>query len=107
MSKEDGKFVDWREEAEFWDSTDTAALIEEEEGEWVGPGRVRAAPGLCRQCGAQMERRRLDVSMAHGRIVLHKAEFYVCPRCGARTLSSDRQEFFAWPEKTPAETIHP
>jgi hypothetical protein len=108
MSKKDGpEFVDWQEEAEFWDATDTTVLIKEEEGEWVGPGRVRAAPGLCRQCGAQMELRRLDVSMAHGRIVLHEAEFYVCSRCGARVLSPDRQEFFAWPKKTSAETIHP
>jgi ribosomal protein L40E len=93
MKIEIPEFTDWKEEAEFWDRTDTAPLMEEEEGEWVGPGRIRPTPGLCRRCGARMERHRLDVAIAHGRITLREVEFYVCPRCGARTLPPERQEF--------------
>jgi DNA-directed RNA polymerase subunit RPC12/RpoP len=93
--------TNWKSEAEFWDRTDTASLMEDEEGEWVGPGHVRPAPGLCQRCGAQMERHRLDVNIAHGRIILHETEFYVCPRCGARALPPDRQEFVAWSERMP------
>ncbi len=96
------EFADWKEEAEFWDRTDTASLMEMEEGEWVGPGRIKPAPGLCRRCGARMEPHCLDVSIAHGRIILHEAVFYVCPRCGARTLPPDRQEFVVWSERLPA-----
>ncbi len=96
------EFTDWKEEAEFWDHTDTAPLMEEEEGEWVGPGHIQTAPGLCRRCGARMERHRLAVTIAHGRIILHEAEFYVCSRCGARALPPDRQEFVVWSERVPA-----
>jgi ribosomal protein L40E len=101
------EFTDWKEEAEFWDRTDTAPLMEEEEGEWVGPGHIQTAPGLCRRCGTRMERHRLDVTIAHGRIILHEAEFYVCPRCGARTLPPDRQEFVVWSERVPAPEATP
>ena len=99
MKIEIPEFMDWKSEAEFWDRTDTASLIEDEEGEWVGPGRVKAAPDLCRRCGAQMERHRLDVNIARGRIILHETEFYICPRCGSRALPPDRQEFVAWSER--------
>jgi ribosomal protein L40E len=95
MNLEIPEFADWKEEAEFWDHTDTAPLMEEE-GEWVGPGRVKSAPGLCRRCGAQMQRQRQDVIIAHGRLVLHEADLYICPRCGAYALPSDRQEFVVW-----------
>lgn len=108
MTIEIPEFTDWKEEAEFWDRTDTAPLMAEEEGEWIGPGRIKPVPGLCRRCGARMERYRLDVTIAHGRITLREVEFYVCPRCGYRTLPPDSQEFIAWsegaltPETTPA-----
>lgn len=42
-----------------------------------------------------MELRRLDIGIAHERLRLHEVEFYVCPRCGARSLPPDRQDFFA------------
>ncbi len=93
------EFKNWKEEAEFWDRTDTAPLMEEAEGEWVGPGRVKSAPGLCQHCGAHMESHHLDISIAHGRIVLREAAFYVCSRCGARTLPPARQEFVVWSER--------
>ena len=44
-------FEDWKEEAEFWDRTDTAPLMEDEEGEWVGPRHIEPAPGLLPQAG--------------------------------------------------------
>jgi hypothetical protein len=44
MKIEIPEFADWKEEAEFWDRIDTASLMEEEEGEWIGPGRVKPAP---------------------------------------------------------------
>jgi ribosomal protein L40E len=98
MTIEMPEFKTWEEEADFWDRTDTAPWMEKEEGEWIGPGRVQAAVGLCRRCGARMELRHLDVAVARGRIILHSVEFYVCPRCEARTLPPDRQEFIAWEE---------
>jgi ribosomal protein L40E len=107
MKIEIPEFADWKEEADFWDRTDTALLMEEEEGEWVGPGHIRPAPGLCRRCGARMERYRLDVTIAHGRITLREVEFYVCPRCGARTLPPDSQEFIAWSEGVPTPETTP
>lgn len=57
MKIEIPEFTDWKEEAEFWDRTDTTSLMEEEEGDWIGPGRVKPAPGLCGRCGARMEYR--------------------------------------------------
>ncbi len=96
MKIEIPEFTDWKKEAEFWDSTDTAPLMEAEKGEWVGPGHIKPALGLCRRCGAQMELHHLDIAIAHGRITLREVEFYVCPRCGARTLPPDKQEFVAW-----------
>jgi hypothetical protein len=42
------EFKSWKAEAEYWDQTDASFMLEEE-GEWVGPGVVRAAPDLCRQ----------------------------------------------------------
>lgn len=102
MRLEIPEFTDWKEEAAFWDNLDTAGLMAEEEGEWVGPGRVRPTPGLCQQCGGQMERFHLDVSMAHGRIILHEVGFFVCPHCGARSLLPDRQEFMTWSAEEPA-----
>jgi len=105
MKIEIPEFTDWKEEAEFWDRTDTMSLMEEEEGEWIGPGRVKPAAGLCGRCGARMERHRLDMSIAHGRIILHETEFYVCPRCGARALPPDTQEFVAWSEGVPISEV--
>jgi len=109
MKLEIPEFKDWKEEADFWDKVDTAPLMEEEEGEWLGPGWIQPAPGLCRRCGAQMNRHRTDVSVAHGRIMLHEVEFYVCPRCGAQTLPPERQEFVVWTEAavetTTRETV--
>ena len=107
MKIEIPEFTDWKEEAEFWDHTDTVGLMEEEDGEWIGPGRIKPAPGLCRRCGARMERHCLDISIARGRIVLHEAEFYVCPRCGARALPPDRQEFVIWSEVSSALETSP
>jgi hypothetical protein len=101
------EFADWKEEAKFWDRTDTTLLMEEEEGEWVGPGRIKPATGLCRCCGARMERYRLDVTIAHGHITLRGVEFYVCPHCGARTLPPDSQEFVAWSEGVPTPETTP
>jgi YgiT-type zinc finger domain-containing protein len=91
-------FADWREEAEFWDQTDTAPFIENEEGEWIGPGRVQAAPNLCPNCGNQLERHFVDVTIAHGRIILHAVEMYSCPHCGMRRLPEETQDFVAWSE---------
>jgi len=101
MTIEIPEFTNWKEEAEFWDHTDTAPLMEEEEGEWVGPGRVTPTSGLCRRCGARLERYRRDMVIAHGRITLYEVELYVCPRCGFRALPPDRQEFVAWSETVP------
>lgn len=99
------EFANWKEEAEYWDRTDASFMLEEE-GEWVEPGRVRAALDLCRRCGAQMALRRLDIQLAHGRLTLHEVEFYVCPRCGAKTLPPQGQELFAWREaKAPSMAI--
>jgi hypothetical protein len=91
-------FPSWKEEAEFWDKTDTASFIEDEEGEWVGPGAVHAAADLCTSCGAQTERQYVNVTIAHGRIMLHSVEMYICPRCGMRRLPAATQEFVAWSE---------
>ncbi len=96
MKIETPEFNDWKDEASFWDLTDTALAMEEENGEWVGPGRVKSAPDLCRRCGARMKRRRMDISIARGRVILHEAEFYVCSRCGNRALPPTRQEFVTW-----------
>jgi hypothetical protein len=109
MKLEIPEFEDWKEEADFWDKVDTAPLMEEEEGEWLGPAWIQPAPGLCRRCGAQMNRHCTDVSVAHGRIMLHEVEFYVCPRCGTQTLPPERQEFVVWTEAavetTARETV--
>jgi len=99
------EFAGWKEEAEYWDKTDASFMLEEE-GEWVGPGVVRAAPDLCRRCGAQMELRRLDVTIAHGRLWLHEVKFYVCPHCGARNLPLNRQELFVL-KAVAIETVEP
>ena len=90
------EFICWKEEAEFWDSTDKAPLMEEKEGKWVGLDHIKPALGLCWRCGARMKRHHLDIVIAYGRITLREVEFYVCPRCGVRTLSPDKQEFVAW-----------
>ena len=45
MKIEIPEFTDWKEEAEFWDHTDTVGLMEEEDGEWIGPGRIKPALG--------------------------------------------------------------
>ncbi len=100
MNLEIPEFTNWQAEAEFWDKTDTTALLEED-GEWVGSGRVKVAENLCRHCGALMERHYVDVTIARGRIFLREVQFYICPRCHARDLPPEQQEFVVWLEKMP------
>jgi hypothetical protein len=47
MKLEIPEFANWKEEAAFWDRLDTAPYIADEEGEWLGPGRVQATSDLC------------------------------------------------------------
>jgi hypothetical protein len=47
MKLEIPEFASWKEEAAFWDKTDTAPYIEDMVGEWIGPGCVQAALDLC------------------------------------------------------------
>jgi DNA-directed RNA polymerase subunit RPC12/RpoP len=61
------------------------------------------------QSGESKRKCRTDVSVAHGCIVLHEVEFYVCPRCGAQILLPERREFVVWTEAavetTARETV--
>ncbi|PKO23907.1 MAG: hypothetical protein CVU38_01430 [Chloroflexi bacterium HGW-Chloroflexi-1] len=69
------------EEAAYWDTTDTADLMEQET-EWL-TFKPSSRYDRCGHCGAKMQPRQVDLRLSGGRVILRRVTQYVCftPGC--------------------------
>ena len=72
------RFKSIKEEAEFWDGTDTSEVLRTGERikvEWDSPGKCP----LCQR--GNLRRRFIDLDVCDGMITLHEVEVHYCPLC--------------------------
>jgi Zn finger protein HypA/HybF involved in hydrogenase expression len=81
------KFKSDEEEAEFWDSFDTAQILEEGEEIELEYKPELAAENICIQCGERMIERKRDLNVPGEEITIHVKEYY-CPKCKESRLGS-------------------
>ena len=75
------KFKSAEEEAHFWDSFDTAQILEEgEEVELEYKPEPEAIENICIQCGERLIERRRDIDVPGEEITIHIKEYY-CQKC--------------------------
>lgn len=80
------KFKSDEEEADFWDSFDTAQILEEGE-EIELEYEPEAIEDICIQCSEKMTERKRDIDVPGEEITIHIKEYY-CPRCKKSKLGS-------------------
>ena len=80
------KFKSAEEEAHFWDSFDTAQILEAGE-EIELEYEPEAIENICIQCGERMIERKRDIDVPGEEITIHVKEYY-CPRCKKSRLGS-------------------
>jgi len=81
------KFKSEEEEVDFWDSFDTAQIMEEgEEIELVYKPET-AMENICSLCGEKMKERKRDIDVISEAITIHIKEYY-CPNCKKAMLGS-------------------
>ncbi|MDI6811319.1 MAG: hypothetical protein QMD80_06580 [archaeon] len=73
------KFKLDEEEADFWDSFDTAQILEEGE-EIELEYEPEAMENICIQCSEKMTERKRDIDVPGEEITIHIKEYY-CPGC--------------------------
>ena len=74
------KFKSVEEEAEFWDSFDTAQILEEGEEIKLEYKSEPEVENICIQCGEKITERKRDIDVPGEEITVHIKEYY-CPRC--------------------------
>ena len=74
------KFKSDEEEAEFWDSLDTAEILEKGEEIELEYKPEPTAEDICIHCGERMIERRRDIDVPGEEITIHIKEYY-CPKC--------------------------
>ena len=80
------KFKSAEEEATFWDSFDTAQIMEEGE-EIELEYEPEAIENICIQCGESMIERKRDIDVSGEEITIHIKEYY-CKNCKKSRLGS-------------------
>nr|QNO57287.1 hypothetical protein HCLJFGEB_00031 [Methanosarcinales archaeon ANME-1 ERB7] len=81
------KFKSAEEEADFWDSFDTAQILEEGEEIELEYKPEPEMEDICIQCGERMIERKRDIDVPGEEITIHIKEYY-CPRCKKARLGS-------------------
>jgi len=82
------KFKSDDEEVDFWDSFDTAQIMEEgEEIELEYKPEETAMENICTHCGEKMIERKRDFDVLGEEITIHIKEYY-CPKCKKAMLGS-------------------
>ncbi len=81
------KFKSDEEEAEFWDSFDTAQILEEGEEIELGYRPESAIESICIVCGKEMIERKRDIDVPGEEITIHIKEYY-CQKCKRSMLGS-------------------
>jgi Zn finger protein HypA/HybF involved in hydrogenase expression len=82
------KFESDEEEAAFWDSVDTAQIMEEGEEIELEYKPETAIENICIHCGEKMIERNRDIDVPGEEITIHIKEYY-CPRCKKSRLGSE------------------
>jgi YgiT-type zinc finger domain-containing protein len=86
MSKKMPVFKDDKEAAEFWDKTDAAEYLEDgniEEFAW------ESTRDRCNYCGSKMKRKRSDITIRDGKVVIHGITRYRCPHCNRERFDDE------------------
>ena len=81
------KFKSDEEEVDFWDSFDTAQILEEGEEIKLEYKPETAMEDICIRCGGRMIERKRDIDVPGEEITIHIKEYY-CPRCKKSRLGS-------------------
>ena len=81
------KLEEEEEEADFWDSFDTAQFMEEGEEIELEYKPETGMENICTHCGEKMIERKRDIDVPGEEITIHIKEYY-CPKCEKAMLGS-------------------